>query len=249
MESLPERPQPSRPMAEVVRAWLHWFGVARLIVTAAAVLSVGAGAYWLLRSPTTPIENTLPVASRTAASTTSIAPANGSVPTSPPSGVTPEGGTGTTAPASILVYVAGAVASPGVVELPATARVEDAIAAAGGLAGNADLDSVNLAAVVRDGDRIWVPRSGEPVPTVVLPSGGAAAPVGSGVAASPAAPIDLNRATAEDLDALPGVGPATAAAIVAYREANGPFGSVDGLLDVRGIGPAKLDAIRALITV
>ncbi|MCU1397668.1 MAG: comEA [Acidimicrobiales bacterium] len=249
MESLPERPQPARPIAEVVHAWLRWFGIARLIVSAAAVLAVGAGAYWLLRSPTTPIENTLPVASRTAASTTTVVAASGSVSTSVPSGLPNAGSAATTVPASIVVYVAGAVVGPGVVQLPTGARVDDAIAAAGGLATDADLDSVNLAAVLRDGDRIWVPRAGEAVPAVVLPAGGNAAPPGSGVSSSPSAPLDLNRATAGDLDALPGVGPATAAAIVAYRDANGPFGSVDGLLDVRGIGPAKLDAIRALITV
>ena len=248
MESLPERPQPARPMAEVVRAWLHWFGVIRLIVTATAVLAVGAGAYWLLRSPTTPIENRLPVASRTSASSTSTTVASGPAPTSVPTADAAAGGTATTLPASIIVYVAGAVTLPGVVRLPATARVDDAIAAAGGLAASADLDSVNLAAVVRDGDRIWVPRAGEPVPAVVLPSGGVTPTTSGGAVKSPSAPLDLNRATAEDLDALPGVGPATAAAIVAYREANGPFGSVDGLLEVPGIGPAKLEAIRRFIT-
>ena len=101
---------------------------------------------------------------------------------------------------------------------------------------------MNLAAVVADGQRVYVPRLGESAPL-----GGAAGM--SGGSAIDEGPIDLNVATEEQLDALPGVGPATAAAIVAYRDEHGPFGSVDDLGDVHGIGPAKLDAIRDLVTV
>ena len=74
-------------------------------------------------------------------------------------------------------------------------------------------------------------------------------PTPCAVTSAPAGPVDLNRATAEDLDSLPGVGPSTASAIIAFRDEHGPFGSVDDLLDVRGIGPAKLDAMRSLVTV
>ena len=151
-------------------------------------------------------------------------------------------------PAVIVVHVAGAVIRPGVVRLPSDSRAEDAVAAAGGVAGDADLDAVNLAGRLRDGDRLYVPHLGQPVPTVVTPVGGSAAGTPGAVAAPPG-PVDLNRATVEQLDALPGVGPSTAAAIVSYRDQHGPFGSVDDLLQVRGIGPAKLDAIRALVTV
>jgi competence protein ComEA len=157
-------------------------------------------------------------------------------------------------PADIVVHVAGAVVQPGVVHLPAGSRAEDALAAAGGVAADADTDALNLAAPLRDGDRLYVPHLGQPVPTVVVPSGGAAAgggASGGGAAATAAAagPVDLNRATVDQLDSLPGVGPATAAAIVAYRDEHGPFATVDDLLGVRGIGPAKLDAIRALVAV
>jgi competence protein ComEA len=213
----------------VVREWVEWFGVVRLAVTAGSVLAVGVGAFLLLRPSPPPVEATLPIAG---ASTTSV-DAGVRVAAVP---------TIATVPTEVVVHVAGAVVSPGVVHLPAGTRVVDALAAAGGAAPDADLDALNLAAVLVDGSRIYVPRPGEVVPSAASPAGAAGVPV-------PPGPLDLNRATIEQLDELPGVGPATAAAIVAHRDANGPFGSVDDLADVRGIGPAKLDALRALVTV
>jgi competence protein ComEA len=149
--------------------------------------------------------------------------------------------TTTAAPSAVVVHVAGAVAAPGVYELPAGARVVDGVAAAGGALVEADVGALNLAAVVADGQRVYVPRIGEPRP----PELGPAPAPGSSVAAGP---VDLNAASAAELDGLPGVGPATAQAIVDHREANGPFASVDDLEAVRGIGPAKLEAIRAHVT-
>mgnify|MGYP003339447545 FL=1 len=143
---------------------------------------------------------------------------------------------------TVVVYVIGAVDEAGVYSLPVHARVVDAVDAAGGLSADAQVDAVNLAAVVADGQRVYVPRLGE-----ATPSGGAAGMAGG--AGVDDGPIDLNSATEEQLDALPGVGPATAAAIVAYRDEHGPFGSVDDVGKVHGIGPAKLDAIRDLVTV
>ena len=252
MESLPERPLPSRPISESVRAWLQWFGLARLVVTAVAVFAVGAGAFWLLRTPATPLEQQLPVAARGSGSTTtSTVPRSPDAARSSTATAVAAEGTGaiaSTAPAFILVHVAGAVLQPGVVQLPAGARAEDAIDSAGGVAADADLDALNLATRLRDGDRLYVPHLGQPVPSVVAPSGGGG--VGGPTAGTtPAGPVNLNRASAEQLDALPGVGPSTATAIVTYRDQHGPFGSVDDLLKVRGIGPAKLDAIRALVAV
>ena len=167
---------------------------------------------------------------------------------SPPATATTQQTTESTGPAVIVVHVAGAVVRPGVVQLPSDARVEAAVAAAGGVAADADIDAVNLAARLRDGDRLYVPHLGQPVPTVVAPVGGVAAgqPTATG---APSGPVNLNRATVEQLDALPGVGPSTAAAIVGYRDQHGPFSSVDDLLKVRGIGPAKLDAMRSSVTV
>ena len=117
----------------------------------------------------------------------------------------------------------------------------DGVAAAGGALVEADVGALNLAAVVADGQRVFVPRAGEAVPPDIGPS---PAP-GSSV---PAGPVDLNAATAVELDRLPGIGPATAQAVVDHRDANGPFATVDDLEAVRGIGPAKLEAIRDLVT-
>lgn len=143
----------------------------------------------------------------------------------------------------VVVHVAGAVHRPGVVRVEPGARVLDAIDAAAGPAPDADLHRLNLAAVVVDGQRIYVPLVGEANVPADVPS---ADPPGE---ATPAALIDLNTANADDLETLPGIGPATAAAIIGHRERRGPFLTLDELLDVGGIGPAKLDAIRELVRV
>jgi len=143
----------------------------------------------------------------------------------------------------VIVDVAGAVARPGVVRLAGPGRVIDAIAAAGGAATDADLNQVNLAAKVNDGDRIYVPRRGESPPPPPTAGGS------SGTPAAQAGPVDLNSATPEQLDALPGVGPATAKAIVEYRTRHGLFRTVDDLLSVPGIGPAKLANLKPLVRV
>ncbi len=157
----------------------------------------------------------------------------------------------TVADAGLVVHVVGAVASPGVVTLGAGSRVVDAVTAAGGLRPDADPDRVNLAAPLEDGQRVVVPVVGQEPPTVVGSggTGGSSAGDGSSSAGSQSAPIDLNSATAQDLETLPGVGPATSSAIISHREKEGPFRSVDDLLDVRGIGEAKLDALRDLVSV
>lgn len=143
--------------------------------------------------------------------------------------------------APLVVHVAGAVARPGLVRLPGGARVADALAAAGGPVEGADLDRVNLAAPLADGSRLYVPYVGRPVP----PDETAA---GSGGAGAPAV-LDLNTATAAELEALPGIGPATAQAIVEHRRRHGRFRSVEELLAVRGIGPAKLAQLRGRVRV
>jgi competence protein ComEA len=136
----------------------------------------------------------------------------------------------------VIVDVSGAVVRPGLYRLPGGSRIADAVAAAGGAAEGADVERLNLAAPLTDGTKVHVPRVGEPLPAGTATGG----PVG---------PLDLNTATADELDGLPGVGPATAKAIIDARAKRGRFGSVDDLLEIRGIGPAKLDAIRDLVRV
>lgn len=219
----------------------------------AAVVAVAVGA-WMLRPAGAAVEETLPMASSTPAG----APADGAAPPGEPGGAGDAGApsSSTSEPAELVVHAAGAVAEPGVYTLPPTARVDDLVRAAGGLAPDADGSRINLAAPLADGARVYVPRVGEEVaPEVVGPDGGAPlSPSGTGSpdgspGDGPDALIDLNTATEEELDELPGVGPAIAAAIVAFREENGGFQSVDDLLDVRGIGEAKLADIRPLVTV
>lgn len=232
---------PAPSSAPLVPAWLarlpDWarrpWAVAAAV--AAVVAASAAVVLFLLRPPAGPAPAlTLPRADA------GVAPVAGS-PAPPTTG------------GMVTVHVAGAVASPGVYALPAAARVADVLVAAGGSLPDADLDRINLATRLNDGDRVYVPRRGE-----MLPPGGAG-PTGAGAAAgasaapgpstSAAGPIDLNAATVEQLDTLPGIGPATAQAIVSYRNRHGRFRSVTELVEVPGIGPAKLEAIRTLVRV
>jgi competence protein ComEA len=154
--------------------------------------------------------------------------------------------TTTTAP-PVLVHVAGAVARPGLVRIAKGARVADAIAAAGGGVADADLDRLNLAARVADGQRILVARVGAPAAPAEV-DGTAPAADGSG-GASTNGPIDLNTATLADLDTLPGIGPTLAAAIIRERDRRGGFTSIDQLRDVRGIGEKRFADLHDLVTV
>lgn len=245
MPQLPQRPLPSRPVSgrlgasgrvvhdivgELVGrlvARCRWVGFPRLVGGSVVVLAVVAGGYWLIRPPGLPAEASLPFSSTTTSSTVAVVPASSSDAAAMP---------------VLVVHVAGAVRAPGVYELSVDARVVDAVAAAGGLAVDAAGDAVNLAARLADGQRVYIPRVGEEVPPEQSTGG-------NGDVDAPSALLDLNSATAAELEALPGIGPTTAAAIVAHRDLHGPFATVDDLADVSGIGPSKLEAIRPLVTV
>lgn len=149
--------------------------------------------------------------------------------------------------ASIFVHIDGAVVAPGVYELTGSLpRVNDAVIAAGGLAGDADTSALNLAAVLSDGEKIHVPRRGEAIASGQASSGPAS---GSDGGASSSGVININTATAEELDSLPGIGPSTAAAIVEDRERNGPFASPEDLMRVSGIGEGKFSKLKDQIRV
>lgn len=151
-------------------------------------------------------------------------------------------------PTMLVVQVGGAVVTPGVYEVAEGARVNDAVTAAGGLAPDAVLDSCNLARVVNDGEQIVVPSQADVTQDIAaggeaLSGGGQAAPITSGGL------ININGATVEQLDALPGVGASTAQKIVSDREANGPFKTTEDLKRVSGIGDKKFAALAELICV
>lgn len=174
---------------------------------------------------------------------------------------------GSTGPSSIVVYVSGAVKTPGVYTLAPGSRVDDAVRAAGGLSERAESAGTNLAAQLSDGEHVHVAAAGESAPSGALgPSSGSesaggekgsgakSSGKGAGKKAAPgqkagAAKVNVNTAGAEELQTLPGVGPATAKAIVAWREENGRFRSVDDLLDVSGIGKATLAKFRDRVSV
>jgi len=140
----------------------------------------------------------------------------------------------------VVVHVVGAVHQPGLYRLAHGTRIADAVARAGGATHKADLAQVNLAAPLADGEQVVVPRRG----ATAAPVGVAA---GSAAGGAPAAPVQLSTATLEQLDSLPGVGPATAQKILDYRTEHGAFSSVDELDAVSGIGPKRLEELRDLV--
>ena len=203
-----------------------------VVLGLAGVIAAALGGWWALRPPPGPDpEEILPVVGSV------------SIPVPPPE---------TTAPAPMVVHVAGAVKRPGVHELPAGSRVFDAVNAAGGLTKAADGSRLNLAQPISDGVRVWVPAAGEVgEPEVVHATAGTDS--GSAADVSGAGPggakVNVNTADAAALQALPGIGPSLAAAIVEHRDRAGSFARVDDLDKVSGIGPAKLERLRPFVEV
>ncbi len=206
---------------------VKWFGLSRIIGSVVSLLFVALAGWWLLRIPPPPPEASLTfagttVAARAAADLTPIAVSS----------------------MSITVHVAGAVNNPGVYKLRSGARFNDGVIAAGGATDQADLNSVNLAMLLNDGEQIYILKRNEKPHTITAQRSPSSATGGSASSGnSKVAIININTASLAELEQLPGVGPSTAKAIIDYREKNGAFLTVQDLINVRGIGPAKLDEI------
>jgi competence protein ComEA len=215
-------------------------GDPRVGIAALVVVAIAAGFIWYrLGAADAGEASTTRRAPTTTAPTSGSAAAGSSTANGSSSGGTKKG-------ERVTVHVAGAVAKPGVYDLDAAARVIDAIEAAGGGAPDADLNRLNLAAKVADGQRVLVQRVGEAAPA------GSASPGGSGSvggSADPSALVSLNSATQAELEALPGIGPSLAGAIITERERRGGFRSVNELRDVRGIGEKRFADLKDKVTI
>ena len=223
--------------------WVAFVGKARLVISFLASIVAAIG-IWLLVRPSAPlVEAVVPHASGVGI----VVPLS-TLPT----------------PLTVRVHVAGAVVHPGVYTVSSSARVVDAVRAAGGATSRADLERINLAQTIVDTEQVFVPsRSSRTTKVTVAPrlrpsrttipvvasTVPASVPSATSSVATTAPLINLNSATAAQLDTLPGVGPSTAKAIISYRNRKGPFGKVEDLLNVPGIGPAKVAAIRDQVTV
>jgi competence protein ComEA len=220
-----------------LRQWVAFIGPQRIVAGCCTAVLLGGIAWFVLKPSPVPIDAYVPRVTTVSATSTPV----------PPSIIT--------------VHVAGAVNSPGVYRLSSSARVVDAITAAGGALRSADLESINLAQTIADTEQIYIPIKKASRPRVTTaprlrpqrttPITAPTTPgTSSGSAGTqPTRLINLNAATANELDSLTGVGPSTAKAIIAYRTKKGFFSKVEDLLNVPGIGPAKLAALRDQVTV
>jgi len=230
-------------MKKQMSYWVSFIGVARLVIGLVTTTVAAAGIWFLVRPSAPLVESVVPQASGVGI----VAPSS-TLPT----------------PLTVRIHVAGAVVHPGVYTVSSSARVVDAVNAAGGATSRADLERINLAQTIIDTEQVYVPsrssrktkvtvaprlrpsRTTVPVSMPTIPGG---VPV-IGVPTTTSSPlVNLNSATSDQLDTLPGVGPSTAKAIISYRNRKGPFGKVEDLLNVPGIGPAKVAALRDQVTV
>jgi len=223
--------------------WIAFVGTTRLFF-GVLLIAIAAISMWLLVRPSAPlVESVAPHASGVG-----IIVSSSTVPT----------------PLTVRIHVAGAVVRPGVYIVSSSARVVDAVNAAGGATSRADLERINLAQTIIDTEQVFVPsrtsrvtkitvaprlRPSRTTVPVVLPTVPGAVPSATPSATTTTPLINLNSATSAQLDTLPGVGPSTAKAIISFRNRKGPFGKVEDLLNVPGIGPAKVAALRDQVTV
>ncbi|WP_433874033.1 helix-hairpin-helix domain-containing protein [Sinomonas atrocyanea] len=217
---------------------------ARLVVLLCAIGAAAGGTWWWSSRTASPSVHSVGSAAAEAAEADGAVPADS---TSPGRPFIEAAATGS----DLVVHVAGAVASPGVIRLPRGSRIHEAIAAAGGALPEADVHRLNLAAAVEDGSRLHVPRSEEDAdPAAASGTGTAAgAHAAAGAAGAPAAKVNINQATAQELGTLPRVGPVLAQRIIDYRTAHGRFRSAEDLDAVDGVGPKMLESLLPLVTV
>lgn len=208
-----------------LRHWVAYFGVRRLAASSAGVIvAIGIG-WFVFRPSPTPVELVLP-----SITTSVLSPQNG----------------------DIHIHVVGAVKKPGVYTLPLNSRVVDAVAAAGGSLPLADLEGINMAQTLLDAEQVLIPRRVVSRPRVTVAPRLRPTPRTSTTVIAPESTsrvVNINTATASQLETLTGVGPATARAIISYRTSKGSFSKVEDLLNVPGIGPSKLAAMRNEISV
>ena len=233
---------PQRPGGAAEPGGVRWAPARRAVIGLAVVLLVAVLVAVLLVWRAQPSAEAAPVLRRSPAATSAA-----TTPVAATVAMSQDTATGAHAPAEVVVHVVGAVHRPGLVHLPVGSRVADAVSAAGGTTAGARAASVNLARLLVDGEQLVVQRRGRPA---LVPAPGAAAPeLASGAGTAPTGPVDLNSATQEALDALPGIGPVLAQRILDWRTANGRFSSVDELGEVSGIGEATLADLRPVVTV
>ena len=228
----PRRPVPDGPWERVLDLFERWRGDTRAGLAVLVAVAVVAGVVWYRIGVGA---GDRPPPRRAGAPVTTRAPD-----TATAAEVT------TTDADVIVVHVAGAVSTPGVVELHAGSRVIDAVEAAGGADDDADLDRLNLAAKLSDGERVLVQRVGDP------PEPGSSAsdePASSSDSGTSTRLVNINTSTSAELEALPGIGPALAGAIIAERERRGRFRNIQELREVRGIGEKRFADLADLVTV
>ncbi|TCC32477.1 ComEA family DNA-binding protein [Kribbella sindirgiensis] len=253
----PEQPQPDRLRDA------RWTLTPRHIAVLAVLLVLGLtwAAWTFLKARPEPLPDTRPSTTTTGSAVIRPTPnpgpaqtqpaANPSATNQPPatnqasgpnptSGATQPPGDGTSSnPPPVVVHVAGKVRRPGLIRAPAGSRVADVLTLAGGPLRGVDLTTLNLARQVTDGEQIIVGATTQPPPPT-QPS----ATAGPSPSSAPTAPVNLNTATLDQLDALPGVGPVLAQRILDYRTQNGPFTTIDQLQEVPGVGPKKFDSLK-----
>jgi competence protein ComEA len=245
--SMPRREQRATrvtdgPLTRIVDRFHDWRADARFGIVVLVLVALVAGVAWYrigIGGASAGESGAPPRAVATTASRTSL---DDPTPSTTAKGV----------PATIAVHVAGAVTHPGVVELRAGARIIDAVEAVGGALADGDLDRLNLAAKVSDGERVYVAKVGQADPGVLGgdgsgAAGGGAAADGSG--STPGGKVNLNTATQAQLEELPGIGPAYAQSIIAERQRRGGFTSVNDLRSVHGIGDKRFAELAPLVTV